>query len=153
MHLVQPFKLLFTQVIIQVLALYKAYLYGFTFILLADFSNLWVTNYHESIELSGLNYFSFTIGFALASQICARLNDRIYRQLTERNNGISIPEFRVPLLTLGASIVPIGLFLYGWSAQAHLHWVVPNIGIVNFSAGGLISNQCLTGYTVDAYTR
>lgn len=25
-------------------------------------------------------------------------------------------------------LVPIGLLMYGWSADKHLHWIVPDIG-------------------------
>ncbi|KAI7613670.1 hypothetical protein KC319_g20030, partial [Hortaea werneckii] len=49
--------------------------------------------------------------------------------------------------------VPIGLFLYGWSAEYHTHWIVPNIGTAIFAAGNqLVFQNCQT-YIVDSYTR
>lgn len=43
-------------------------------------------------------------------------------------------EFRVPMMLPGAVLTPIGLLLYGWAAQAHLHWSVVDLGgfIVSF---------------------
>jgi hypothetical protein len=35
----------------------------------------------------------------------------------------------------GAFIVPIGLFLYGWSASDKVHWIVPIIGTGFLGAG------------------
>lgn len=118
----RPFILLGTQPIVQCLAVYMAYLYGMMYLVLSTFPTLWEEVYHESVGIGGLNYISLGLGFFLASQICAPLNDKIYKRLKARNGGKGEPEFRVPLMVLGAAFTPIGLFWYGWSAQARVHW-------------------------------
>ena len=150
--LTRPFILLGTQVIIQVLALYMAFIYGIMYLVLSTFPALWANKYHESISIGGLNYISLGVGFFLGTQISAPLQDKIYKTLKARNNNIGKPEFRVPLMIPGAFLVPIGLFLYGWSAQYQTHWIVPNIGAALFSAGIIIGFQCIQTYIVDAYT-
>ncbi|CAG8961645.1 hypothetical protein HYFRA_00006182 [Hymenoscyphus fraxineus] len=150
---IRPFKLLGTQIIVQVLALYMAYLYGLTYLVLSTFPVLWTEHYHEPIGTGSLNYISLGLGFFLGSQGAAYFQDKIYKALKNRNNGVGKPEFRVPLMLPGAILVPIGLFWYGWSAQAHLHWIMPNIGAVIFSAGTIIGFQCIQTYVVDSYTR
>jgi hypothetical protein len=77
----------------------------------------------------------------------------IYRRLKKKNNNVGRPEFRVPMMIPGAFLIPIGLFWYGWSAQARVHWIMPNIGTVIFSAGTIVGFQCIQTYLVDAYTR
>lgn len=149
----RPFILLGTQVIVQVLALYMAYLYGLMYLVLSTFPTLWETRYGESVGIGGLNYISLGVGFFLGTQICAPCQDRIYRALKARNNGVGKPEFRVPLMIPGALLVPIGLFWYGWTAQAHTHWILPNIGAALFAAGVIIGFQCIQTYIVDSYTR
>jgi hypothetical protein len=52
----------------------------------------------------------------------------------------------------GAILVPVGFFWYGWSIQAKLHWIMPNIGAMLFGSGIIISMQCMTSYIVDAYS-
>lgn len=151
--LVRPFKLLGTQLIVQVLAVYMAYLYGIMYLVLSTFPGLWDNQYHESISVGGLNYISLGVGFFFGAQICAPLNDRIYRRLKDKNNKIGRPEFRIPLMIPGSLLVPAGLFIYGWTAQYHTHWIVPNIGAALFSAGVIIGFQCIQTYLVDAYTR
>lgn len=54
---------------------------------------------------------------------------------------------------IGASLIPIGLFWYGWAAQAKTFWLVPNIGAAIFAAGAIISFQCMQTYIIDSYTR
>lgn len=153
--LIRPFRLLLTQPIVQCVACYMAYMYGIIYLVLSTFPSLWTSPdyYNESIGIGGLNYISLGLGFWCGSQICAPLNDRIYRGLTARNNNIGRPEFRVPLLGIPAIILPAGLFIYGWTAQTHCHWIAPNIGAFMFGTGTIISFQCMQTYIVDTYTR
>lgn len=94
----RPFKLLGTQIIVQVLALYMAYLYGLMYLVLSTFPTLWERDYHESVGIGGLNYISLGVGFFLGTQICAPCQDLIYRALKRRHSGVGKPEFRVPLM-------------------------------------------------------
>jgi hypothetical protein len=52
----------------------------------------------------------------------------------------------------GALLVPIGFLWYGWSVQAKLHWIMPNIGATIFGSGIIIGMQCITAYIIDAYS-
>ncbi|RJE19726.1 Major Facilitator Superfamily [Aspergillus sclerotialis] len=74
-NLVRPFKLLATQPIVQVLALYNAYLYRNIYILYADFVTLWTDVYNEPIQIASLNYISIAIGSAIAAELCTLIND------------------------------------------------------------------------------
>ncbi|KAJ5101388.1 hypothetical protein NUU61_003610 [Penicillium alfredii] len=153
--LIRPFRLLLTQSIVQVLAIYMAYVYGIMYLVLSTFPTLWTSPeyYNESTGIGGLNYISLGVGFWLGSQICAPLNDRIYRRLKAKNNNTGRPEFRVPLLFVAALLLPAGLFIYGWTAQTHCHWIAPNIGACIIGMGSIVAYQCLQTYMVDAYTR
>jgi hypothetical protein len=66
-----------TQIIIQVLATYLAYLYGLMYLALSTFPTLWVIGYGEPMGIASLNYISLGLGFFLGTQICAPLNDRV----------------------------------------------------------------------------
>ncbi|KAH8695023.1 major facilitator superfamily domain-containing protein [Talaromyces proteolyticus] len=151
----RPFILLATQPIVQVLSVFMGYIYGLMYLMLASFPTLWNSPdyYNESVGIGGLNYISLGLGFFLGSQISARLNDRIYQRLTKQNNGVGRPEFRTPLLFVGAALIPTGLFIYAWTAQYKVHWIAPNIGAAIFCVAAIMSFQCIQVYLVDAYTR
>lgn len=149
----RPFRMLFTQPIVQILALYIGYVYGVMYLVLASFPVLWEQVYGESIEIGGLNYISLGLGFWIGTQIAAKSADRIYKGLKAKHNGIAQSEFRVPLMIPGAILVPVGLVIYGWAAQKRTHWIVPNIGTAIFAAGNQMVFQCCQTYIVDAYTR
>ena len=149
----RPFRLLGTQPIIQCLALYLAFTYGIMYLVMSTFPALWERRYNESVGVGGLNYISLGLGFFLGAQICAPINDQVYRRLKKKNKDVGKPEFRVPMMVPGAVLVPVGLFWYGWSAQARTHWIMPNIGACIFATGTIVSFQCIQTYVVDAYTR
>lgn len=149
----RPFRLLGTQPIVQVLACYMAYLYGLMYLMLSTFPRLWNDIYGMSVGIGSLNFISMAVGFFLGTQITAPLNDALYRRLKKRNNGVGKPEFRVPIMVPASLLVPVGLFWYGWSAQAKVHWIMPNIGAAIFCAGVIIGFQCIQTYLIDSYAR
>lgn len=151
--LVRPFIMIGTQPIVQVLAAYIAYIYGLMYLVLSTFPGLWEDQYGESIGIGGLNYISLGLGFFLGTQIGAPINDGMYRRLKKRNGGVGRSEFRVPLMFPGSVLIPIGLFWYGWTAQTHQHWILPNIGAAIFSIGNIMVFQACQTYIVDAYPR
>ncbi|KAK3114398.1 hypothetical protein LTR53_007323 [Teratosphaeriaceae sp. CCFEE 6253] len=156
----RPFILLFTQPIVQLLALYIGYVYGVLYLVLASFPTLWTgkrdanpPGYGENSAIGGLNYISLGLGFYLGTQIAAKTADKIYKSLKAKNGGVGRSEFRVPLMFPGAVMVPVGLLIYGWTAEYHTFWLVPNIGTMIFAAGNqLVFQNCQT-YIVDSYTR
>lgn len=51
-----------------------------------------------------------------------------------------------------AFLIPIGLFVYGWTAEKHVHWIVPIIGTALVGLGLLAIFMPITTYLVDAFT-
>lgn len=148
----RPVKLITTQPIVQFCAVYMAFLYGLMYLVLSTFPRLWANQYHEPVHIGGLNYISAGLGFFVASQSNARLQDRIYLALKQKNNGISKPEFRIPLMIPASVLVPIGIFVYAWTAEVKAFWFWPNLGIFILSAGMIICFQAMQIYLVQTYT-
>ncbi|KAI0486068.1 major facilitator superfamily domain-containing protein [Xylaria cf. heliscus] len=155
--LVRPFRMITTQIIVQVLAVYMLYVYGLIYIVLTSFPTLWSgpepLGYGEPIGIGGLNYLSLGLGFFVGAQLCAPLQDRIYVGLKKRYGGAGRPEYRVPMMIPGAVLMPVGLIVYGWTAEFKTHWIFPNIGAFLFATSTIISFQCLQTFLVDTYTR
>ncbi|KAI1137564.1 MFS general substrate transporter [Hypoxylon sp. FL0543] len=152
-NLQRPFRMLGTQVIVQLLATYMAILYGTMFLFLYIYPRLWTEQYHQSIGIGSLNYISFAIGLIAGVNIAGHLNDYVYSRLKARNNGVGRPEFRVPTMIIGTTLVPVGLLWWGWSGQAQIHWIMPNIGSLIFAMGIYVCSGCVSVYTIDTYTQ
>ena len=148
----RPFALLGTQPILQILVLYIAYLFGLTYLVETTFPKIWTQGYDQSISVSSLHYLALALGYILGTQSCSNLVDRVYRRLKfSWGKGIGQPEYRLPLLIPGSLAVPVGILWYGWSAQHHLHWIMPDIGIGIFAFGMKYGMQCTQLYGLDVY--
>ncbi|KID69187.1 MFS multidrug transporter, partial [Metarhizium hybridum] len=147
-----PFIMLFAHPAVQVPSLYRAYLYGVMYLVLHTFPLVWVGTYGMAKGPASLNYLSLGIGFIIGLQISHPLIDKLYAKFqTKYGHEDGLPEWRVPPMIIGAVLCPIGLFVYGWTAQAGAHWILPNIGCVILATGLIIAFQSAQAYVVDAY--
>ncbi|KAK7417746.1 hypothetical protein QQX98_004402 [Neonectria punicea] len=155
--LTRPVRLLASHPIIQITSVISAFYYGILYILLSTFSDLWVDQYHQSVEISGLHYIACALGEVAGSQIGGPLMDYVFRRMQASRNTSSqtgelyVPEFRIPLMFPGAFLAPLGLLLYGWAGQYQLHWLVVDVGIFVVTFGMQIAGMPLTAYVMDAY--
>ena len=118
------------------MALYVAIGYGILYLLISTFSFVYAERYSFSEGNIGLTYLPAGLGMMLGVVVFGQLTDK----MVKRNQAKSIahkPEVRLtPVLTIPSGVVlPVGLFLYGWTTQYHIHWIVPMIGVVIFSFG------------------
>ncbi|KAJ6604016.1 MFS polyamine transporter [Mycena sp. CBHHK59/15] len=150
--LTRPFHLLFAEPIVQLLGLYMAFVYGTLYLFLVSMTLMFERTYRESVGIAGLNYLALGLGVTVASYLSAHVMDRVFRYCKERNGGIAEPEFRLLGMVPGTLLLPIGLFLTGWSAQYSVHWIVPSIGIALVGAGTLLNFQSITIYIIDTFT-
>src|SRR6202035_390407 len=105
---------------------------GYLYLLFTTFPLLFQGVYHENIGIAGLNYIGLGIGSLFGFGV-SLLANKIYARLSEANDGKGLPEYRLPTLFITAWLLPIGLFWYGWSAQAATHWIMPVIGTLIFT--------------------
>ncbi|KAI9366735.1 major facilitator superfamily domain-containing protein [Zopfochytrium polystomum] len=149
----RPFILLFTQPIVMIISLYMAYLYGILYLVIATFTQLWVVRYHETLSISGLHYLALGIGLLGGTLASGPVMDRIYLNLREKNGGVGVPEHRLPITIPLSFVLPIGLFMYGWTAQQRVFWLAPDVGMMLFGLAFTIEFQALAVYVVDGYRR
>ncbi|OBZ79510.1 hypothetical protein A0H81_01194 [Grifola frondosa] len=150
--LVRPFILFAQEPIIQLLGLYLAFVYGVIYLVLTTIPGIYTNIYHEKVGIVGLHYASLGIGLTIATQINARLLDKVYVYLKNRNGGLGEPEFRLPCVMPGTLLLPIGLLIQGWAAQEHVHWIVTDIGFAIIGAGIILTFQGMQTYIIDAFT-
>ena len=124
----RPTRLLATQPILQLVSVFMAYNFGVLYFVLSTFASLFTDEYHQTVSQSGYHYLALAVGYCFASQVGAKITDRLRARLNKKAGGSTAPEYRVPLMVPGGLLIPIGLFCYGWSAQAKLHWIMPDIG-------------------------
>lgn len=152
-RLTTPFQLLFRSPIISIVALYIAVIYGCLYLLFTTITEVFQDVYHWSEQLSGLAYIGLGLGFVAGQVAFGLLSDRVLILLKARNNDVFESEMRLPLTIPFSFFVPISFFWYGWSVQAHCHWIVPIIGLFPFAFGSIGIFASLQTYAIDSFPR
>ncbi|RDB20254.1 Efflux pump vrtL [Hypsizygus marmoreus] len=149
--MIKPLAFLVTEPIVQVFALYMAVLYGVLYLSLTSFVKVFTHQYGQSTGIAGIHYLAIALGSTVGGQVGARALNVVYRKLKAKNGGIGTPEMRLPLLMVSATTLPIGLLLYGWTVNAQMFWLIPDLGVFIFSIGIGGNWTCIQTYLVDNY--
>ncbi|KAJ6057629.1 uncharacterized protein N7446_008526 [Penicillium canescens] len=149
--IVRPTKMLFLSPIVFLLSLYVGVVYGYLYLLFTTITPVFEETYGFSQGIVGLSYLGIGIGSILGLVILGATSDRLLNYLSAKN-GVRKPEYRLPPMIPGSLFVPASLFMYGWSAYYHTHWIVPIIGTSLLGVGMLVSFMTVSTYLVDAFT-
>lgn len=147
----RPMRLLATHPIIQATAVISGFSYGLLYIVLATFAELWIEHYGQRVELSGLHYLACALGEVLGSQLGGYIMDHMYKRAAEKANGVPKPESRIPIMFATYTLVPVGLLIYGWTAEYRLSWVAVDVGIFIVMFAGQIASLPIQAYVMDVY--
>jgi MFS family permease len=136
--------------IVTVMALYIAIIYGYMYLLFTTFTFIFIEQYGFSAGEAGLAYLGIGVGFILGLLATGFYSDRIVKK--KRQTKAPKPEDHLIPLIVGAVLVSIGLFIYGWTAYYNRHWIVPIIGSGFFGLGMLCAFMPIQVYLVETYT-
>lgn len=146
----RPTKMLFLSPIIFGLSLLTAFAYGTLYLLFTTVTEVFHRQY-GFVNNVGLVYLGFGVGQFAGLFLFGIFSDRVLIRLTKKNGGESKPEYRLPLMLPGGAMVPVGLLIYGWSAQYRVHWFVPIIGTFLIGFGMITIFTPVGTYLVDAF--
>ncbi|GKU22821.1 polyamine transporter 3 [Fusarium langsethiae] len=149
--MIRPLKLLGTQPIIQVMALYNTFLYGLIYILYANFPALWTDVYHQKPDIADLNHLSLFVGSLFAAEVSTRAIDSIQKHLSHKNGGAHRPEYRTPVMPPATLALSAGMFMYVWTADVKTHWILHNIGVAIFMGAAMACAIAVNTYMIDTY--
>lgn len=152
--IVRPLKLLLMTPIVTLMSLYVAITYGILYLLITTFSFVYSGQYGFDEGASGLTFLPAGLGMLIGVIVFGILSDKTVKW--NKAKGLPHkPEVRIaPFLTLpSGAALPVGLFIYGWTTQYSIHWIVPMIGVLIFSIGLMGVMFCIQNYLLDTYPR
>ncbi|KAL9630409.1 MAG: hypothetical protein Q9164_006430 [Protoblastenia rupestris] len=148
---IRPFKMLFLSPIVPLLGFYTAITNSYAMVCFATVGTVFQDEYKFSAGQSGMAYFGLTAGFIFCQVTLGHFSDRHIKKM-EAQHGDRKPENRLPPIFIGAFLLPVGLFWYGWSLQYHAHWILPIIGSALIATGILYTYLPVQMYLIDTYT-
>lgn len=133
--IIRPTKMLIFSPIVLLISTYVAIVYSYFYIMLTTFTPIFETTYGFTAGVVGLTYLGFGVGSLLGMFVYMCVDGKMTDKAMK--NGTWKPESRLKVMGPGAMLIPIGLFWYGWSVQAKIHWIMPIIG-TGFVGFGLL---------------
>ncbi|KAI9835856.1 MAG: hypothetical protein M1819_001754 [Sarea resinae] len=136
----RPFQLLIFEPMVLNLCLLSALLLGILYLFFGAFQLVFQHNHHFQLFEVGLTFLGMLFGM-IAGIMTNPFFHRNYLRLVRKREaqggepGGSEPEYRLPPAIMGAILVPIGLFWFGWTSYSSVHWIVPIIGSAIFGMG------------------
>lgn len=150
--IIRPLKMLFFQPIVLILSIFMAVVYGYLYLLFTTITAVFEgPGYNFSGGVVGLTFIGMGVGLFSGLLIFGRASDKTLKAIKARG-GVMKPEHRLPMLIPGAFCVPIGLFIYGWTAQYQIFWFVPIFGTAFVGMGLIATFMPIQTYLVDAFT-
>ncbi|KIX08807.1 uncharacterized protein Z518_03464 [Rhinocladiella mackenziei CBS 650.93] len=124
---------------------------GMIVVLSSNFTAAFQQAYGFEAWQSGLTFISTIVGSLMAIAAGGHFSDWMADKLTQRNNGVRVPEMRLPALIISLVTGPLACVLYGVGIAKRLHWMcaVIGIGLVNFTV--VQSNNISVVYILDSY--
>ncbi|KAF2446534.1 benomyl/methotrexate resistance protein [Karstenula rhodostoma CBS 690.94] len=141
----RPFQLVLLDPSIAFTAVYTALIYGIFYSFFEAFPLVYEALYHFNLGEMGLTFLSVTAGVIIA---IAAYWSYIFRIVEPeiRRNGLGAPERRLIPALIVTWFVPAGLFLFGWTSNADIHWIVSCVGIAITTIGIFLIIQCIFLY-------
>lgn len=147
----RPMRLLFLEPIVTLLSIYMAFIYGLLYLFLTAYPFVFQGVHGFNAGESGLAFFGMIIGQLIAGTVVLLDQPRYQRKLAA-NNGVPIPEWRLPVVIAGGIAFTGGIFWFGWSGyRADVHWIVPAASGILTGFGLMAIFLQALNYLVDAY--
>lgn len=148
--LIRPFQLLFGELIVFLISIYMSVLYGLLYMFFVAFPIIYEKHKGYSAGKTGLMFIPVAVG-VLASACCSPLVNKHYLTLVKKHNGKPPAETRLIPMMLSCWFIPIGLFIFAWTAYPKLSWAGPAMGGLPIGFGFIFLYNSANNYLVDSY--
>jgi MFS family permease len=127
--IVRPFQMLFFSPTVILLSVFGAVIFGQLYLLYTTITFVFEAQYHFGSSVAGLAFLGLGVGMLLGAGLFGAVSDRTLKAKAKGSEGCEMkPEYRLPVMVYGAILLPIGLFIYGWTAEKTNTWIAPIIG-------------------------
>ena len=149
----RPTKLLMTQPIVQVMALYQAVIFSTMYTLYTNMQDIYMDEpYNFSTTQVGILYVVPGVGFLLAVWFLVPQIDSTFNKLAKKS-GERKPEYRLPIANVGSVLLPISMFWFAWTIQYRTHWAASISSTLLWGFGQVAIFNTVQNYYIDAFAK
>ncbi|KAI5475408.1 MFS transporter, DHA1 family, multidrug resistance protein [Pseudohyphozyma bogoriensis] len=131
---------------------YIALVYAIFYLWFEAFPLVFQDIYGMNLGLSDLPYLGFIVSGAITLFFYI-LYQKYHMIPRIMKNPELPPEARLELGIVAGCIVPISLFMFGWTSRASVHWMAPVVGAALYLPGVYLIFQCIILYIAQSYPK
>ncbi|EXJ73658.1 uncharacterized protein A1O5_03420 [Cladophialophora psammophila CBS 110553] len=124
---------------------YTSLIYGIYYSFFEAFPLVYIGIYHFNIGELGIVFICIVVGCALGIVVYVSYV-YFYLEPDIKKNGLRAQEHRLVPALFATTLLPAGMFWFGWTSTPHIHWIVSIIGITFYAVGAFILFQCIFMY-------
>jgi hypothetical protein len=145
---------IFIQPIVFTMSLYQAIIFGTTYSIYTNMQSIFGSPpYSFNSEQIGLLYLGPGLGFLTSVWFLVPRIDTVYNYLTRRNDGVSMPEYRLPLANIGSVLIPASLFAFAWTVEFRVHFMIPIVISFFYGIGQVVILNTVQNYYIDSFEK
>lgn len=148
--IIKPIEITIKDPAIMFVNVYTAIIYGIYYSFFEVFPLVYPVYYGFSLGMIGVVFTSILVSCLIGIAVyCAYLYWILVPDILK--NGLRAQESRLVPALFACFGPTIGLFIFGWTARADVHWIVPTIGIAIYGTSVFVVSRLLpssfTSYT------
>lgn len=147
----RPFEIMFFEPMVLLIDIYTSLMYALMYTWFEAFPLLYMNTYGFTLVESGVVFLVLVLSQLIGTLVYIPIITRTYTQPLVAGKEVS-PEVFLPLSIVGSILMPIGLFMFGWSGTNSAHWIVSIIGAGIFGLGAFFVFQTLFNYLAFSFT-
>ncbi|KAL0635824.1 Polyamine transporter 4 [Maublancomyces gigas] len=149
--LARPSVMLFTEPIVQAVALYSSFAFAVLFGFFEAYPVAFQLEYGFALGQTGLCFLGIAGGLIIGCIIYLVQDKLVYAPALKKHNGNPPPEIRLVPAMIGSVLMPIGLFWFAWTAKKEVHWISPVLAGAPFGAGLVLVFLTAVMYILEVY--
>ncbi|OAA68561.1 Major facilitator superfamily domain, general substrate transporter [Niveomyces insectorum RCEF 264] len=132
---------------------YMALAYGTYYSFFESFPLVFGGIYGFDLGAIGLAFICALTGMLIASVVIVAYHYLVMSRRFEKSSAPPPPEEQLWLGLFASFLLPVGLFIFAWTARADIHWVVCMVGVAIAMCGIIIITQAVLNYLPFTYPR
>ncbi|KAH7924150.1 MFS general substrate transporter [Leucogyrophana mollusca] len=143
----RPIWMLITEPTVQSFSVWIGFTWGVVFCLVESISPEFESLYGFDVGETGTIFVTLMLGSFIGFIANTYWQEAMYRKHYARK----AQEARLYLPCVAALLLPIGMFIYSWTASPNVHWIAPMVGLTVFMSGAFIIYMVVFLYLADCY--
>ncbi|KAK9488731.1 major facilitator superfamily domain-containing protein [Lipomyces starkeyi] len=150
-HFMRPFAMLLTPIVTS-MSVYGSFVFGILYLGVVAVPVTFTDVRGWGTVVATLP--SLAIFFGVVVGGCINILGSLhYAKVLAAKNGNPVPEERLVAMKFGSFLMPIGLFIFGWTSPDRYPVIAPLVGLTLLAAGFLTVFQGCINYLVDSFPR